>query len=76
MAKVSFLLPMVRCEATGKGSLILCEWVIWAADNPACICYPDNQRWLLCVTLFSEGIVLCDCSAVMHTRRPAQLCWR
>lgn len=66
MAEVSFVLPMLGCEAAGKGSvasllLILCERLIWTADDPACIGYADNQRWLQCITLLSWGVVPCDC---------------
>lgn len=29
------------------------------ADDPVCICYTGNQRWLLCITLLSWGTVPC-----------------
>lgn len=33
----------------GKLPLLLWEEVIWTVDDPACSCYTDNQRWLLCI---------------------------
>lgn len=58
VAKMSLMLAILGHKAAGKGGLaslllILCEGVIWTVDDPACHCYTDNQRWLLCITLLS-----------------------
>lgn len=39
----------------GKLPLLLWEGVIWTVDDPACSCYTDNQRWLLCIMFLSWG---------------------
>lgn len=69
-------------EAAGKSSLaslllILYEWVIWTADDPTCICYTDNQRWLLCITFLSWGVVPCDCGyAYSQASSALEITWQ